>query len=49
MTKEGLTQAEFTQLVGEVERLSQLRDQEIDREQIQEILQELNLPTDVVD
>ncbi|MGD1806543.1 hypothetical protein ACP6PL_14040 [Dapis sp. BLCC M126] len=49
MTEERLTQAEFTQLVGEVERLSQLRDEEINREQMQQILQELNLPTDLVD
>lgn len=49
MTEERLTQAEFTKLVGEVERLSQLRDQEIDREQMEEILQELKLPTDLVD
>lgn len=49
MTEERLTQAEFTKLVGEVERLSQLRDQEINREQMEEILQELKLPTDLVD
>ncbi len=49
MAEERLTQAQFTQLVGEVERLSQLRDQEIDQEQMQQILQELNLPTDLVD
>ena len=34
MTEQRLTQAEFTKLVGEVERLSQLRDQEINREQM---------------
>ena len=49
MTEQRLTQAEFTKLVGEVERLSQLRDQEINREQMEEILQELKLPTDLVD
>ena len=49
MTEERLTQAEFNKLVGEVERLSQLRDQEIDREQMEEILQELKFPTDLVD
>ena len=35
--------------MAEVERLSQLRDQEIDREEMEQILQELNLPTDLVD
>ncbi|MGB3514385.1 MAG: hypothetical protein WBA93_35270 [Microcoleaceae cyanobacterium] len=49
MAQERLTQAQFIQLVGEVEQLSRLRDEEIDREQIQQILQELNLPTDLVD
>ncbi|MDJ0557061.1 MAG: transmembrane domain-containing protein [Microcoleaceae cyanobacterium MO_207.B10] len=49
MTEERLTQAQFTQLVGEVERLSRSRDQELNRDQMQEILQELNLPTDLVD
>ncbi|NEO56491.1 MAG: hypothetical protein F6K54_27475 [Okeania sp. SIO3B5] len=49
MTEERLTQAQFTQLVAEVEQLSKQRDEEIDREQMQQILQELNLPTDLVD
>ncbi|MDY7006763.1 MAG: hypothetical protein SWX82_23265 [Cyanobacteriota bacterium] len=49
MTEERLTQAQFTQLVAEVEQLSRQRDEEIDREQMQQILQELNLPTDLVD
>ncbi|WP_287274337.1 MULTISPECIES: hypothetical protein [unclassified Okeania] len=49
MTEERLTQIQFTQLVAEVEQLSRQRDEEIDREQMQQILQELNLPTDLVD
>ncbi|NEQ71784.1 MAG: hypothetical protein F6K23_01015 [Okeania sp. SIO2C9] len=49
MTEERLTQAQFTQLVAEVEQLSRQRDEEIDREQMEQILQELNLPTDLVD
>lgn len=49
MTEKRLTQAQFTQLVAEVEQLSRLRDEEIDPEQMQQILQELNLPTDLVD
>lgn len=49
MTEDRLTQTQFSQLVGEVERLSRLRSEELDREQIQQILQELNLPTDLVD
>ncbi|GGA19994.1 hypothetical protein [Okeania sp. KiyG1] len=49
MTEERLTQVQFTQLVAEVEQLSRQRDEEIEREQMQQILQELNLPTDLVD
>ncbi|NET44794.1 hypothetical protein [Okeania sp. SIO2B3] len=49
MTEERLTQAQFTQLVAEVEQLSRQRDEEIDREQMKQILQQLNLPTDLVD
>ena len=37
------------QLVGEVERLSQRRNEELNREQVEEILNELNLPSDLVD
>jgi hypothetical protein len=44
-----LTEVQLTQLVGEVERLSQRRNAEYDREQVKEILQELNLPTDLLD
>ncbi|NES71810.1 MAG: hypothetical protein F6K24_44705 [Okeania sp. SIO2D1] len=49
MTEERLTQVQFTQLVAEVEQLSRQREEEIDREQMEQILQELNLPTDLVD
>ncbi|NEP79412.1 MAG: hypothetical protein F6K39_15310 [Okeania sp. SIO3B3] len=49
MTEERLTQVQFTQLVAEVEQLSRQRDEEIDREQMEQILQKLNLPTDLVD
>jgi len=37
------------ELVGEVERLSQRRNEELNREQVEEILNELNLPTELVD
>ncbi len=46
---ERLTPDQLTKIVGEVDRLSQLRQQEIDRNQMQEILQELNLPPDLLD
>ena len=46
---ERLTPDQLTKIVGEVERLSQLRQQEIDRNQMQEILQELNLLPDLLD
>jgi hypothetical protein len=44
-----LTQEQMRQLVGEVERLSQRRNEELNREQVEEILNELNLPTELVD
>lgn len=37
-----LTQAQLTQVVAEVERLSQRREAELEREQVKEILQELS-------
>lgn len=49
MAEERLTQVQFSQLVAEVERLSRSRDEEVDRKQMEQILQELNLPTDLVD
>ncbi|MDY6803280.1 MAG: hypothetical protein SXA11_05670 [Cyanobacteriota bacterium] len=44
-----LTEEQMRRLVGEVERLSQRRNEELNREQVEEILEELNLPTDLVD
>ena len=44
-----LTEAQLKQLVAEVERLSQRRDAEYNPEQVKEILQELNLPTDLLE
>jgi hypothetical protein len=44
-----LTQAQLSQIVGEVERLSQRRDDELDPEQVKQILQELNLPPELLD
>lgn len=44
-----LTPEQLGQLVAEVERLSQRREAELDRQQVEGILQELNLPTDLLD
>lgn len=44
-----LTQDQLAQVVGEVERLSQRRDAELDRAQVQQILEELNLSPDLLD
>lgn len=44
-----LTQEQFTRIVGEVERLSQQRLDEVDRQQMEQILQELSLPPDLID
>lgn len=44
-----LTQAQLSQVVAEVERLSQQRETELNREQVKEILQELNLPSDLLE
>jgi uncharacterized protein (UPF0335 family) len=44
-----LTQSQLAQVVAEVERLSQQREAELDREQVKEILQELQLPDDLLD
>jgi hypothetical protein len=44
-----LTQAQLSQIVGEVERLSQRRDDELDPEQVKQILQELSLPPELLD
>lgn len=44
-----LTQAQLTKLVGEVERLSQRQQDELDRGQVEDILRELNLSPDLLD
>ncbi|XGV99660.1 MAG: DUF3859 domain-containing protein [Leptolyngbya sp. BL-A-14] len=44
-----LTPQQLTKLVGEVERLSQRQQDELDREQVQDILRELNLSPDLLD
>jgi len=44
-----LTPAQLTKLVGEVERLSQRQQDELDRGQVQDILRELNLSPDLLD
>ncbi|GAB4299000.1 MAG: hypothetical protein Fur0025_37690 [Oscillatoriaceae cyanobacterium] len=40
---------QLEQIVAEVERLNQNRQDELNREQVQEILRELNLPDDLLD
>ncbi|MFO7141646.1 hypothetical protein B9T16_08115 [Arthrospira sp. PCC 8006] len=44
-----LTQQQLDQVIAEVERLSQMQETELDRQQVQEILEELNLPTENLD
>ena len=44
-----LTQAQLIQIVGEVERLSQRREAELEPEQVKQILQELSLPPELLD
>jgi hypothetical protein len=44
-----LTQDQLGKIVAEVEQLSQRREAELDSEQVKEILQELNLPPDLLD
>ncbi|MBP0021633.1 MAG: hypothetical protein J7647_29270 [Cyanobacteria bacterium SBLK] len=44
-----LTPKQLNQLIAEVERLSQARENDLDREQVKQILAELNLPTDNID
>lgn len=46
---ERLTPQQLTKLVGEVERLSQRQQDELDRGQVQDILRELNLSPDLLD
>ena len=44
-----LTQAELDQVIAEIGKLSQRREAELDGEQVKQILQELNLPVDLLD
>ncbi|MGB3759272.1 MAG: DUF3859 domain-containing protein [Rivularia sp. (in: cyanobacteria)] len=44
-----LTQKQVSQIVAEAERLSQRRQSEIEVEELQQILDELNLPDDLLD
>ena len=44
-----LTTKQVSQIVAEVERLSQRRESEIEIEELQQILQQLNLPDDLLD
>ncbi len=44
-----LTQSQLTQIVAEVERLSQRQQEELDTEEIREILQELNLQPELLE
>jgi hypothetical protein len=44
-----LTTQQLEQVVGEVGRLAQRQQAELDRSQVQEILQELNLPPELLD
>ena len=43
-----LTQTQLTQIVAEVERLSNLREAELDSEEVTQILQELGLPPELL-
>lgn len=47
--KTRLTQDQLSQIVAEVERLSQRRNDELDPNQVKLILQELNLPPELLD
>lgn len=47
--EERLTQAQLSQVIAEVEQLSQRREAELDKEQVKQILQELNLSSDLLD
>ncbi|MEQ9355942.1 DUF3859 domain-containing protein [Coleofasciculus chthonoplastes] len=49
MTDERLTQDQLTQLVAEVDQLARRHEAEIDHQQVQQILQELNLPPELLD
>ena len=43
-----LTQTQLTQIVAEVERLSNLRQSQLDSEEVKEILRELRLPPELL-
>ncbi len=47
--KNTLTQEELNQIIREVQSLELRQESEFDREQIQEILRELNLPPELLD
>ncbi|MDJ0798830.1 MAG: DUF3859 domain-containing protein [Calothrix sp. MO_167.B12] len=44
-----LTQEQLTQIIAEIEKLKALEEEELDRKQVEEILQELNLPSSLLD
>ena len=44
-----LTPNQLNQIIAEVEQLKQQREQELNSEQVKEILQELNLPPELLD
>jgi hypothetical protein len=44
-----LTQIQLTQIVAEVERLSNVREAELSSEEVTQVLQELGLPTELLD
>ncbi|HEY9692251.1 MAG TPA: hypothetical protein V6D15_08610 [Oculatellaceae cyanobacterium] len=47
--KNNLTPNQLNQIIAEVEQLKQQREQELNSEQVKEILQELNLPPELLD
>lgn len=49
MTEQRLTQAQLIQIVAEIEQLSLQQHEELDAVQVREILQELNLPPDLLE
>ncbi len=44
-----LTESQLSQVIAEVQKLSDRRDQELDRSEIQKVLTELNLPPEMLD
>lgn len=46
---ERLTQTQLAEVIAEIEQLSQRREAELNREEVKEILQELNLSSDLLD